>query len=102
MRKHEYGDRDSLNRISFATISSKTCYTDTRVVVYFIHAGSTVATSEKQEKLNTIEIDRQEMCPNTLIKYLFLKFTWQQFGMTYLGLNNWTFPWQPYFDGHVF
>ena len=83
MRKHEYGDRDILNLTNFATISSKTCYTDTRVVVYFVHAGSTVATSvvntiediltkkqhqqkqqnkQKHKKLNKIERDRQELC----------------------------------------
>ena len=27
-----------------------------------------------------------------------LKFSWQQFGMAFLGPRNVTFPWQPYFD----
>ena len=31
-----------------------------------------------------------------------LTFIWQEFGMTYLGVNNLTFPWQPYFDKHIF
>ena len=33
---------------------------------------------------------------------LFLKIIWKQFDMTGDCPRDLTYPWQPYFDGHVF